>query len=471
MPTVYSNMGLVSLSIGVLRSIAAPVICVATLLASVSFFNVEYEDAYTGLAVAAALLFYIFMRSFADGGWQTFTSRWHIASHVWLVWIAVGCVLLLLGYATKVSAVYSRRALFAWFLLTPPLVTTALIALQLWYRHAIVTTGKARSVVIAGVNELSCRLANSMAERPELGLAVRGFFDDRGENRLEEYGCMLPQGQLLGGLADLPEFVKSQHIDAVFVAVPLRHAQRTEDLVTQLRDTTASLYYVPDVFVFDLIQARTDELDGIPIVTLCETPFYGWRGVLKRASDVVLGSIMLLLAAPVMCGIALAIKLTSPGKVIFKQRRYGLDGEEITVYKFRTMTVAEDGAQVVQASRDDPRVTPVGRFLRRYSLDELPQLMNVLQGRMSIVGPRPHAVAHNEQYRKIISGYMVRHKVTPGITGLAQVNGCRGETSRLEEMERRVHYDLEYLRHWSIGLDFKILARTFVTLVGDKKAY
>ena len=246
----------------------------------------------------------------------------------------------------------------------------------------------------------------------------------------------------------------------MFIAVPRRQAQRTEGLITDLRDTTASLYYVPDVFLFDLIQARTDEIGGIPIITLCETPFHGWRGVIKRCSDIVLASLLLALAAPGMLLIALAIKLTSPGSVIFKQRRYGLDGDEITVYKFRTMTVTEDGPSITQATRNDMRITPLGRYLRRYSLDELPQLINVLQGRMSVVGPRPHAVAHNEQYRKVIRGYMVRHKVMPGITGLAQINGCRGETSKIEEMEKRVQYDLEYLRLRRIGLDFRVLARS-----------
>jgi putative colanic acid biosynthesis UDP-glucose lipid carrier transferase len=172
-----------------------------------------------------------------------------------------------------------------------------------------------------------------------------------------------------------------------------------------------------------------------------------------------------------MAAIAIAIKLSGSSGVIFKQRRYGLDGAEITVYKFRTMTVAEDGPHIAQATRNDARVTPLGRFLRRYSLDELPQLINVLQGRMSVVGPRPHAVAHNEQYRKIIRGYMVRHKVMPGITGLAQINGCRGETSKIEDMERRVHFDLEYLRLWSIGLDLRILARTLSSWLRDTKAY
>jgi len=192
---------------------------------------------------------------------------------------------------------------------------------------------------------------------------------------------------------------------------------------------------------------------------------------MKRGTDILFASLMLFAASPVMVAIAFAIKLTTPGRILFTQDRYGLDGERIVVYKFRTMSVCENGACVTQATRNDARVTRVGRFLRRTSLDELPQLINVLQGRMSLVGPRPHAVAHNEQYRKVISGYMVRHKVTPGITGLAQVNGCRGETSTVDDMRRRVDYDLEYLRHWCWLLDLKIMVRTLLLVIRDKHAY
>jgi putative colanic acid biosynthesis UDP-glucose lipid carrier transferase len=243
------------------------------------------------------------------------------------------------------------------------------------------------------------------------------------------------------------------------------------NLLDDLRDTTASIYYVPDIFVFDLIQARSGEIHGIPVVAMCETPFYGYRGVTKRLTDVVLSVTILLLFLPLLLLIAVMVKLSSPGPVIFKQRRYGLDGREIAVYKFRTMSVTEDGAQVRQASRTDSRITRVGGILRRTSMDELPQLINVLQGRMSLVGPRPHAVAHNEEYRKLIKGYMVRHKVLPGITGLAQVNGCRGETSQLEEMEARVNYDLDYLRRWTPMLDIKIILLTAVKIFRDDKAY
>ena len=243
------------------------------------------------------------------------------------------------------------------------------------------------------------------------------------------------------------------------------------NLLDDLRDTTASIYYVPDIFVFDLIQARSGEIQGIPVVAMCETPFYGYRGVAKRITDIAFSVTILLMLLPILAVVAVLVKYSSPGPVIFKQRRYGLDGREIAVYKFRTMRVTEDGEYIRQASRTDERITPIGAILRRSSLDELPQLINVLQGRMSLVGPRPHAVAHNEEYRKLIKGYMVRHKVLPGITGLAQVNGCRGETAKLEEMEARVNYDLDYLRHWSPMLDIKIILLTVVKLFRDDKAY
>jgi putative colanic acid biosynthesis UDP-glucose lipid carrier transferase len=193
--------------------------------------------------------------------------------------------------------------------------------------------------------------------------------------------------------------------------------------------------------------------------------------LVKRASDIVIAGTFLLLAAPLMLAIAAAIKLTSPGPVMFKQRRYGLDGREIVVYKFRSMTVMEDGGEIRQASRNDNRVTPLGAFLRSSSLDELPQFINVLQGRMSVVGPRPHAVAHNELYRKLIKSYMVRHKVRPGITGWAQVNGLRGETETVEKMRARIEYDLDYLRHWSLKLDLAIIWRTLFVVFKKQNAY
>jgi putative colanic acid biosynthesis UDP-glucose lipid carrier transferase len=228
---------------------------------------------------------------------------------------------------------------------------------------------------------------------------------------------------------------------------------------------------VPDVFAFDLVQGRLVEINGMPAISVCDTPFHGMDAVMKRVTDVVLASIALLVLAPLMVLIALAVKLTSAGPALFRQRRYGLHGEEIMIYKFRSMRVCEDGAVVNQATRQDPRITPLGRILRSTSLDELPQLLNVLEGKMSVVGPRPHAVAHNEVYRKLINGYMIRHKVRPGITGLAQVNGLRGETETVEKMRERVRFDLEYLSHWSPWLDVKIIFKTLWVIARDQNAY
>jgi putative colanic acid biosynthesis UDP-glucose lipid carrier transferase len=259
--------------------------------------------------------------------------------------------------------------------------------------------------------------------------------------------------------------------DVIFIALPMRQVQRVVDLLDELHDTTASIYFVPDIFVMDLIQSRTADVSGVPIIAMCETPFQGSRGLVKRSMDIIISLAALVVLGPVFIAIAMAIKLDSPGPALFRQRRYGLDGEIIDVHKFRTMTVTEDGPQIQQATRDDVRITRVGKFLRRYSLDELPQIFDVLRGKMSLVGPRPHAVAHNEEYRRLIKGYMVRHKVLPGITGLAQVNGARGETSQLEDMKSRIEYDLDYLRRWTPGLDLQIMLQTAIRVWSDRKAY
>src|SRR3981081_727164 len=240
---------------------------------------------------------------------------------------------------------------------------------------------------------------------------------------------------------------------------------RIQALLDALRDTTASVYFVPDMFVTDLIQGRIDSVSGMPVLGVCDSPFSGASGLIKRASDVVFSTAILAAISPLLLVLALCVKLSSPGPVIFKQRRYGLDGEDIVVYKFPSMTVTQDGDAVPQCAKHDKRLTPLGAFMRRTSLDELPQFINVLQGRMSIVGPRPHAVAHNDMYRKLVKSYMVRHKVRPGITGWAQVNGLRGETDTVDKMKARIEYDLDYLRHWSLRLDLQIIWRTiFVVL-------
>jgi putative colanic acid biosynthesis UDP-glucose lipid carrier transferase len=309
-------------------------------------------------------------------------------------------------------------------------------------------------------------LVKSIKDDPYLSIDVAGFFDDRIEQRTQTHGL-----NHLGTLDRLADFVKKESVSLIYIGLPMTQQPRIVKLLDELNDTTASVYFVPDIFVFKLIQARFDELHGIPLIAVCETPFVSLNGVVKRASDIFLTSIILLMIMPIMIGIAIGVRFSSPGPILFKQRRYGLNGELILVYKFRTMTVMEDGSHIRQATVDDQRITKFGSFLRRTSLDELPQFFNVLRGEMSIVGPRPHAVAHNEMYRKLISSYMVRHKVKPGITGWAQVNGLRGETETVEKMQKRIECDLEYLQNWSLALDLLIIARTVLVLIKDKNAY
>jgi len=451
----------------VLQAILPPVIVFACLYFTAAAYHIVFDEAFQILSVIAIAIGVILLRPAGSMTEHLLARRIPLAAGILIRWLALLGILLAIGYATKISAQFSRRVMLTWVVLTPVFLVITTLALREFTRRLLMVPANARSVVFAGVNDASLSLSQRISQNSELCMKVQGFFDDRSAERLELPTAMT----LIGKLPDLAGYVRSNKIEVIFIALPIRHVRRVMDLIDELRDTTASIYYVPDILVFDLIQARTGEIMGIPVVSMCETPFHGVSGFIKRAMDVIFSLLILIPALPLMSALAVMVKLSSPGPAIFRQRRYGLDGREITVYKFRTMNVVEDGHVIVQASRGDARITPIGRILRRYSLDELPQLFNVLQGRMSLVGPRPHAVAHNEEYRKLIKGYMMRHKVLPGITGLAQVNGCRGETSKLEDMQARVNFDLEYLRHWSPMLDFKILVLTALQLFGHERAY
>jgi putative colanic acid biosynthesis UDP-glucose lipid carrier transferase len=328
--------------------------------------------------------------------------------------------------------------------------------------------GIQRVAVIAGAGTLGRKLGQQIDASPFLGIKVAGYFDDRSKERLTDLG----NRAVLGTVDSLSEYAKKNRVDLIYITLPMASQPRIMKLLDELHDTTASVYFSPDIFTFDLIQARMDTIGGIPVLAVCESPFCGMNAIVKRASDIILSTLILILISPVLAAIALGVKLSSPGPVLFKQRRYGLNGQEVLVYKFRSMRVTEDGPVIKQATKDDPRVTRFGAFIRRTSLDELPQFINVLQGRMSIVGPRPHAVAHNEMYRKLIKSYMIRHKVRPGITGWAQVNGLRGETETVDKMKARIEYDLDYLRNWSLSLDLQIIWRTiFVVFKKPETAY
>lgn len=419
-----------------------------------------FDGAYLILAILA------FSLSF-PGRFPRSNSISGIALSTLSNWAMVVGLLLLLGWLTQTSDNFDQRVIIAWVLVTPLVQFSAQRLLPLTIPFLLALGGGPRVAVIVGCGPLSRQLATGIAASPYLGIRIAGYFDDRCLPR----AATKAGDTILGPLSRLASYVKEHPVDQIYITLPMASQPRILKLLDELRDTTASIYFTPDIFVADLIQARFDTVGGMPVVAICETPLYGVSGPLKRASDLVLASLILLLIAPLMLAIAIAIRVQSPGPVIFKQRRYGLDGQEIIVYKFRSMTVAEDGHEIRQATVNDSRVTPLGAFLRRSSLDELPQFINVLQGRMSVVGPRPHAVAHNEQYRKLINGYMLRHKVKPGITGWAQVNGLRGETDTLDKMQKRVDHDLVYLRNWSLRWDLEIIVKTLFVVWKKQNAY
>ncbi|HTY98530.1 MAG TPA: undecaprenyl-phosphate glucose phosphotransferase [Rhodocyclaceae bacterium] len=445
---------------GLLAAFVDPLAVIASLWGIAAYLGESFDGHYMILAMIA------FSLSFPGSPhWKAPLRTMY--RDILLGWGLLAALLIFFGYATGMLSLFPAHLVTLWLAAAPLTLLGSHHLVRYALPRILAAEGVRRTAVIVGSNELGRRLALELRRSADRGGQPIGFFDDRRDERLGDLaGCAL-----LGTFGDLAGYIKEHRVDVIYITLPMASQPRIVRLLDDLRDTTASIYFVPDIFLTDLIQGRMDSVGGIPLVSICETPFIGLNGMIKRLSDILLASAILLLISPLMLAIAIGVKRSSPGPVLFRQRRYGLDGREIMVYKFRSMTVCEDGAVIRQATRNDNRVTPFGAFLRKTSLDELPQFINVLQGRMSVVGPRPHAVAHNEQYRKLIKGYMIRHKVKPGITGWAQVNGCRGETEALGKMQERINYDLEYLRHWSLKLDLMIVARTVLVVLRDRHAY
>jgi putative colanic acid biosynthesis UDP-glucose lipid carrier transferase len=380
-------------------------------------------------------------------------------------WIAVGICVALVLYLSGLP-VTPDRVLILWFVFTPLVLWGGTIGMRQLLLYVGINHLQARHAVIIGANRLGLLLGRRILEQPLMRVKLMGFFEDGQVSHLSSHWQTL-----LGRISDAPEFVRTHGVNVVYITLPLSPHPGIADLLEQLSDTVASVYFVPDLHSLNNIQARVDVLHGMPMFAVNESPFFGARSVAKRISDILLSLMVLFVVWPVLAAVAIGVKRTSTGPVIFRQLRYGLDGREIWVYKFRSMTVTEDGAHsYTQVTRDDCRVTAFGAFIRRTSLDELPQLFNVLDGSMSVVGPRPHAIAVNEHYRRLIPSYMFRHKVKPGITGWAQVNGYRGGDD-LPTMTKRIEFDLDYLKNWSIWFDLRIIVRTMSLLWHDRDAY
>ena len=427
-------------------------------------FDVNFGRLYV-LAMLVAVASFLFLAQTGSiyGSWRMVPLK-EIAARVFQAWFVVAILLVALAFFAKASGSYSRFVVVSWFTMTPALLILQRIVVQSLLREMRSRGWNLRTLAIVGSGKNAQKLATWVNESEWMGLKLVGIYDDRKEPRGG-------RAEILGRIEDLVREAGEGRIDYVYSALPMKAENRIIRIVDALSDTAASVYIMPDSFIFDLMNARWINVGGIPMVSIFESPFYGVDGWLKRLEDIVLGSLILILIAIPMALIALGVKLSSPGPILFRQRRYGLNGRVVEVWKFRSMLVCEDGQDIPQAKKRDPRVTRFGAFLRRTSLDELPQFINVLQGHMSLVGPRPHAVSHNEQYRRLIHGYMLRHKVKPGITGWAQINGWRGETDTVEKMKARVEHDLYYIQNWSLWLDIRIIFLTVFRGFVGKQAY
>lgn len=463
-PVIFRKAGRIAIGrdrlLNVIEMTLEPMLLVVSLWLTAQILDDRISARHIILAVL------VFSLTF-PGAARLSQSSWRAIRNILMGWVALAALLMLFGYVSRYVEYFDPQLLATWFWAAPASAISGHVILRLAAPAIHQLQGGTKRAIIAGMNEQGVELARRLGSDMYSNVSVTGFFEDRSRERVNH----ADEFPVLGNISGLAQYAKNNHVDVIYLSLPMASQQRIVSLLDELRDTTASIYFVPDIFVTDLIQGRMDSISGIPVVGVCDTPFSGLSGAVKRGSDIVLSSLILALLAPLLLLLALAVKLSSPGPAIFRQRRYGLDGSEIIVYKFRTMSVVEDGSLIRQAAKDDDRVTPLGAFMRKTSLDELPQFINVLQGRMSIVGPRPHAVAHNEMYRKLIKGYMQRHKVKPGITGWAQVNGLRGETETVEKMKARIDYDLDYLRNWSLRLDLYIIVKTVWVVARGVNAY
>jgi len=435
----------------------------ATLLALVALHDrTHFQDFLNATFISLLAGFVVFSRldlvSWAD--------RLDIVSSIVARWFLVFLLVILGGYFSMSVEQLSRRVMVWWLILTPVVLSLLAVGLQMLAIRIYASGNRRRKAVFLRFHEAAGVLAKRMQYEPLLGVDPIGYFDKRPDNEEDA-----PPLQWLGDLSDAVDFVKVNHVDIVFLGLDMAESPAVRALMEALQDSTVSIYFIPDSKLFGVPGVQVTEMVGVPLLVVAETPFLGISHAIKRLMDIVISSGLLIALSPVLIGVAIAVKLSSPGPIVFRQKRYGVGGKEIDVYKFRSMRVEPPSDQVKQATQNDDRITRVGKFIRKSSLDELPQFVNVLQGSMSIVGPRPHAVQHNELYRKLIPGYMLRHKVKPGITGWAQVNGLRGETETIDKMRRRIQYDLVYISHWSVSFDIRIILRTALLVFKDTNAY
>ncbi len=440
------------------------VLCLLTVL-----YEVEWHDRYSLLGVLGGFLFVTANQMIGTyNGWKG-RSLWtsvHMVSRAWfLTWV----VMIILGFLFKRSAEFSRVVTFGWALATIVVLIGYRVLIRLFLRYYWQNgSSSIRRIAIVGAGKIGRHLAWVLQNNRYLGYKIVGFYDDNA--RL--WGSRIDGIEIIGNTDQVCSDAMERRFDEIYLCFSLESEKNIIALLNRLADSTVLVKYIPDYFAFDLLHSQWSDLKGIPVVSVYDTPMTsGLARFVKRTEDVVLTVLILLFLWPLMAVIACGVKLSSSGPVFFRQERVGWNGQHFTILKFRSMVVHDEQGEVRQASSDDDRITPLGRLLRRTSLDELPQLINVLRGDMSLVGPRPHAVAHHEYYAPLIDKYMQRHLIKPGLTGYAQISGFRGETRDLEAMARRIEMDRYYINHWSIWLDLKIILISAIRGWMDKNAY
>ncbi|MFV0455698.1 MAG: undecaprenyl-phosphate glucose phosphotransferase [Pseudomonas sp.] len=388
-----------------------------------------------------------------------------------VAWAAAFSLLVFMHQGLGMFSYLEAKHLVFWFATSTVLFGAERLMMLSLFRRLMAKGVFLQNAVILGGTDNGIRVAEYLANHRDIRTGVMGFIDDR----LERLPKTLAELPLLGNTRDLEQMIREEKVTQVLVALPWFADSRIGQVINELRKLPVNVLLVPDMVAFRHANKRITEVGGLPTLIASDIPLRGWSPMFKRIEDIALSSLALLAAAPLMLLVALAIKLDSPGPVLFRQKRYGYNNRLIEVFKFRSMYHEKSDANADrQTTRGDDRITRVGRFIRKTSLDELPQLLNVFLGSMSMVGPRPHATATKAAgvlFEEAVSEYSARHRVKPGITGWAQINGYRGETDTLEKIEKRVEYDLDYIERWSVWFDIYILLRTVPALLFNKDVY
>lgn len=382
-------------------------------------------------------------------------------------WAAVLLVGLFFSYLIHHVGLASRLWMFYWYAIGVSLLVVYRIGVYYMLRYLRVKGMNNKRVVIVGYGHTGQEMHRRALQQDWTGYDVKAVYADPEDlERIEDADI-----RRLSSLKDIRDYVEENHVHEVWITLPLVDSPKLQELQYMMRNMLVDIRWVPDVLGLQMLSNRMGNFLGLPVVDLNQPISSGVSGVAKDIFDKIFAACALVMLIPLFIVIAILIKTSSPGPVFFKQPRLGLNGRAFKVYKFRTMKVHQEQQKVTQATRNDPRITPVGAFLRRTSLDELPQFFNVLMGDMSVVGPRPHAIEHNEMYKDLLEMYMLRHRVKPGITGWAQIHGHRGETDTVDKMAARVQFDLDYIQNWSMWMDIRIIVWTAFKGWTGKNAY